>query len=360
MKTVPALPDIVSGNRSQSPPVDTSLKTTTRKPKTKAEGLSDFRKKTRTRAAVIYGLTTIIPLLVMVYVIQSNVLSGKGMSVAWMSFLGLIAMTIGLLGGKLMKESWAKIGDALEAVDRLRKATGPQLGPAQHKTVDEIDRIPAVVNHLVEIARRQRDKLKDHSEQLHTLNTKVKESNEQLQEMCREDWLTGLYNRRHFGEVLEREIERAKRYERALALALIEPDTFHSLSDATGRQVTDELLIAIATIVRGAIRQIDLPFRYGSQRFAILFPETSAEKACVALDRIRASVEKHRSKGKTTQANGKVTLGIGVAMLSKDHHTPEEFVSSADEALYKAKSLGPDQLVACSPTQATLHASPIS
>lgn len=163
-----------------------------------------------------------------------------------------------------------------------------------------------------------------------------------------------------FGEVVEREIERAKRYQRDLALALIEPDTFHSPSDGTGRQVTDELLIAIATIIRNAIRQIDLPFRYGTQRFTILFPETSAEKACVALDRIRDSVEKHRSKGKTPQANCKLTLGIGVAMLSRDHQSPEEFVASADKALYEAKSMGPNQLVAGSPAQATLHASPIS
>lgn len=69
MKTVPAPPDTAVGNRSQSTPPDVSLKTRTPKPKTKAEGLSDFRKKTRTKTAVIYGLTTIIPLLVMVYVI---------------------------------------------------------------------------------------------------------------------------------------------------------------------------------------------------------------------------------------------------------------------------------------------------
>ncbi len=355
MKTESVSSEAAAGKRPPDPH-DTKRLTAHRRGETRKDQLSRLSKKTRSRAAIIYGLTTIIPLLVMVYIIQTQLNGGKKIGLAWISCLGLIAMTIGLLGGKLMKETWSKIGDALEAVDRLRKTTALPPGASQQKPVDEIDRIPAVVNQLVDIARKQRDKLKDHSEQLRTLNLKVKESDEQLHKMSREDLLTGLFNRRHFAEVVQKEIERARRYGRDLALAMIQPGSPQGPAIPDRNHGDDEVLIATATIIRGAIRQIDLPFRYGSQRFAILFPETSVEKARVALERIRSAVARHCIKGNTPPANGNLTISIGVSMLRKDHKGDTDFVSSADEALYEAMSRGQNQLVAQSPAHAALQA----
>jgi diguanylate cyclase (GGDEF)-like protein len=265
-------------------------------------------------------------------------------------------MAIGLLGGKLMKETWGKMGEALEAIDRLRKTSEPPPQASEHKAVNDIDRIPAVVNHLVGIARKQRVRLREHTEQLQALNGKIKEAKEQLQKAVREDWLTGLYNRRYFGELLVKEVERARRYGRQLALAMMEPHSVGDSDDSDGGRARDEALVAVAKATRNAIRQIDIPSRYGSERFAILFPETTVEKACVALDRIKAAAETHRLQGKSSECKAKLAVNVGVVMLCDDHRGPDDFVASADEALYEAKSRGRNETVVYTPSRVTLRA----
>jgi len=313
------------------------------------DGVSNFTKKTRSRVAVIYGLSSIIPLLVMVYIIQSHLVLRKSMGLAWISCLGLIALSIALLGGKLMKETWGKLGQALQTIDRLRKESRFRLDGFPIDSGDGIDCIPTVVNHLVNIAKKQRNELEDHDEQLKTLTARVKESNEEIRKLSRLDWLTGLFNRKCFEDRAKQEIARAGRYQRNLALAMIDVDSLESYNDDAGRDAGNKALAAIGTIILDSIREVDVAFRYSGEQFAILFPETSVENAAIALDRIRIAIQKHQFGGTATQSNGDLTVTIGASMLCKEIHSLEEFVSAADLALYKAKSMGRNRLVAFSP-----------
>ena len=329
-------------------------------PAPKRRTATSFSVTTRVKMAVIFGLTTIIPLLVMVYIIQTHLVLRKSMGLSWISSLGLIALGIALLGGKLMKQAWERVGEALEVIDRFRRETDSQRKDAPARSADDIDRIPTIVNQLVEVARNQRDKLKAHDRQVQVLDNKVKALIQRLREISREDSLTGLYKQRYLGERAREEVARANRYGRNLALAIIEVDSFEDYSHNVGRAAANNALAAIARIIRDSVRQVDIAFRCGRDQFAIVFPETTAERATVALDRIRTAVENQRFKAESSQPNGALTLSIGASMLRKGCGSVEEFVFTAEEALHKAKSVGPGQMVAFSEDQTALQACSVS
>jgi diguanylate cyclase (GGDEF)-like protein len=312
------------------------------------DGVSDACRNTRVKVAVIYALTTVIPLLVMFYIIQANVFLRTSMGVISVSVLAFIALGIALLGGKIMKEVWGKVGQAVESIERLRLESDPFKEISQLEQSDEIDRIPTVVTHLVEIAKKQMSELKAYNEKVQHLNEELKEANEKLHQLSTEDALTGLYNRRSFDDRAVQEIARTKRFGRELALAIADIDFFKDYNDHVGHPTGDRALATIGTIIRKSIRETDLAFRYGGEELAIILPETTAESATSVAERIRRAVEKQPFEGESSQPNGALTISIGVSMLGKDSETLEDFLSGADRALYKAKSMGRNRVVALS------------
>ncbi len=342
METKPRLADLVSDEMLREKPAPGDLHDTD----TGSQDPLDFTAKSRVRAAVIFALTTVIPFLVLLYIIHLLFFSGERVSVAWVSSLSLIAFAIALLGGKLMKEAWGKLAKAVETIGDLKQES-EQLREAVESDGpgDEIDRIPFVVNHLAEIARKQRDELRVYQEQVEVLSTRVEEADRELKELSREDELTALYNLRYFGDRVGEEVARTRRYQRDLALAMIEVDSFKGYTGVFGREAADKALSTIGEIIRESIRETDLAFRYADDEFAIILPETTADRAVNALERVRAAVEKHSFQGADAQLNGALTLSVGISMLGKDANSLEEFVSAADKALKKAKSLGQNRVV---------------
>ncbi len=305
-------------------------------------------RKTRVKVAVIYALTTVIPLLVMFYIIQANLFLRSSMGAMSVSILALIALGIALLGGKIMKEVWGKVGQAVETIERLRTESDPFKDMSHLDDTDEIDRIPTVVTHLVEIAKRQMNELKAYNGQVQHLNSELREANEKLHHISTEDSLTGLYNRRHFDDRIEQEIARTLSFGRDLALAMVDIDFFKNYNDSIGHPAGDKALATIGEFIRKSIRETDLAFRYGGEELVIIMPETTRESAISVAERIRGAVEKQPFDGESSQPNGSLTVSIGVAVLEGGSKNKEEFVSAADKALYKAKSLGRNKVVAFS------------
>ncbi len=326
---------------SKAPPHDTAAEP-------RPGGSPDFAKRSRVRIAVIYGLTTVIPLLVMVYIIYATVVLHDKMDAVWTASLGVMALGIALLGWMVMKEVWAKVGKAVEIIDRLHRENDPVGASFQLKSTDEIDRIPSVVTRLVEITKQQMSELKAYNEQIQLLNSKLREANQKLHQISIEDALTGLYNRRYFDDRVGHEIARTKRFGRDLALAMIDIDFFKHFNDTAGHPAGDRALATIGAIIRNSVRETDLPFRYGGEEFVIILPETTAESATYVAERIRSAVEKQEFPGESAQPNGALTISIGVSMLRADCSNLEEFLSAADKALYKAKSIGRNRVVAYS------------
>jgi diguanylate cyclase (GGDEF)-like protein len=153
------------------------------------------------------------------------------------------------------------------------------------------------------------------------------------------DALTGLHNRRYFHETLAREVARAHRYGRQLALIVFDLDDFKAINDRIGHLSGDAVLAETAERVREAVRTADIPCRVGGDEFAVVLPESSTHDADQLYHRLRGAV----SSRPVGQA-GRLLVSAGIAELQPDDD-PTSFFERADEALYRAKELGKGQVV---------------
>ncbi|MGB8478414.1 MAG: diguanylate cyclase [Acidobacteriaceae bacterium] len=165
---------------------------------------------------------------------------------------------------------------------------------------------------------------------------------DRLRDLSIRDGLTGIYNRRHFDEVLLAEWKRSIRTQKPLSLLLIDVDSFKKLNDRYGHPEGDECLKKIAEQLLNILRRSsDTLARYGGEEFAAILPETNKESAQLIADAMRMSVEDLKIANEDSQPARVVTVSIGVcserAILSR---STEELLNAADAALYRAKKHG--------------------
>jgi diguanylate cyclase (GGDEF)-like protein len=153
------------------------------------------------------------------------------------------------------------------------------------------------------------------------------------------DALTGLHNRRYFHETLAREVSRAQRYGRQLALIVFDLDDFKAINDRIGHLAGDSVLAETADRVKGILRSADIACRVGGDEFAVILPESSTGDADQLYHRLLGAV----SSRPVGQA-GRLFVSAGIAELQADDD-PTTFFERADEALYRAKELGKGQVV---------------
>ncbi|MDX1386723.1 MAG: diguanylate cyclase, partial [bacterium] len=159
------------------------------------------------------------------------------------------------------------------------------------------------------------------------------------------DELTQVFNRRHFHKILENEIKRAKRFRRPLSLLMLDVDHFKKFNDSFGHLEGDKLLVDLANVLKGNLREIDTVARYGGEEFAIILPNTDlgdGEKVGLKVNRIIREMSQARHKTKTR----KVTVSVGVSSFPSDAESMDDLINHADIALYKGKARGRDQVVA--------------
>jgi diguanylate cyclase (GGDEF)-like protein len=154
------------------------------------------------------------------------------------------------------------------------------------------------------------------------------------------DALTSLHNRRYFHETLAREVARAQRYDRKLALIVFDLDDFKAVNDRVGHLAGDSVLAEAAERVRDVVRSADIACRVGGDEFAVILPESTLADADQLYRRIQAAVS-----ARPIAQVGKLHLSAGVAELRPDDDGTALF-ERADEALYRAKNAGKDQIVA--------------
>jgi diguanylate cyclase (GGDEF)-like protein len=157
------------------------------------------------------------------------------------------------------------------------------------------------------------------------------------------DALTGLPNRRYFDEALAMEKPRRRANDR-LGVLMIDIDHFKILNDRFGHATGDRVLRAVAGAIAQGVRDDDTPARYGGEEFAVLLRRTSAEQASEVGERIRRMVVSlHPS---SLGIDEPVTVSVGVAVADADQVAIPGLVERADQALYRAKRLGRDRVVA--------------
>ena len=165
---------------------------------------------------------------------------------------------------------------------------------------------------------------------------------QQLRELAATDPLTGLYNRRHVFESINRELKRYGRYGERFALILIDADHFKRVNDTYGHAAGDATLGWIARVCLQSVRETDVVGRFGGEEFIILLPHTTANAAALVAERIRRGMHDEDSQLRDGAKN--VTLSLGVADVGPTAATFNDILKAADEALYAAKRSGRDQV----------------
>jgi diguanylate cyclase (GGDEF)-like protein len=144
-------------------------------------------------------------------------------------------------------------------------------------------------------------------------------------------------------EVLTKEVARAERYQRPLALLMIDVDHFKRYNDTCGHLAGDEVLRKIATIFRRCTRESDCVGRYGGEEFLIILPETVGDDAGRIAERIRSHLAEEDFPFGPQKL--RITISGGIASFPRNGRSPESLLKSADAALYEAKNRGRNRVV---------------
>ncbi|WP_372994639.1 diguanylate cyclase [Marinobacter sp.] len=161
----------------------------------------------------------------------------------------------------------------------------------------------------------------------------------ELEEMATRDPLTGLFNRREMSKVLEEELERARRYQRPMALLWIDFDHFKDVNDTFGHAAGDSVLRSISRLLLASVRSVDSIGRFGGEEFVIVLPEMDLDEAQDTAERLRRKVaEEPQPLG-----NGEavpLTISVGVAVYPDHGQSASTLCAAADKAMYLAKERG--------------------
>ncbi|HEY5549414.1 MAG TPA: GGDEF domain-containing protein [Coriobacteriia bacterium] len=160
------------------------------------------------------------------------------------------------------------------------------------------------------------------------------------------DELTGLFNYRYLLERAEDEVGRARRFGRSLSLLMLDADEFKRYNDTHGHVAGDDALADLASVMRTAVRDIDVVCRYGGEEFAILLPETDAEGAFVVAEKVREAVAAHAFKNADGKRTERITVSIGLSTYPATATDRESLLRRADDALYVVKRSGRNRVSA--------------
>jgi diguanylate cyclase (GGDEF)-like protein/PAS domain S-box-containing protein len=163
--------------------------------------------------------------------------------------------------------------------------------------------------------------------------------NELLEKQATTDALTGIFNRMKFNKSFTNEIQRAQRYNTPLSLIIFDIDHFKQVNDTYGHLAGDSVLKNLVRLVASNLREIDIFARWGGEEFVIQTPETSLDGAIKLAEKLRSKIENHDF----TEPE-KITTSFGVTTLKKGDNTIS-FINRADEALFRAKEGGRNQVV---------------
>ncbi len=186
----------------------------------------------------------------------------------------------------------------------------------------------------------------ERTRQLEQANEQLERANRLLRRLSAVDGMTGVANRRQFDEALELEWRRTYRGNAPLSLILADIDFFKAYNDAYGHQKGDDCLKQVASALSEHLnRPGDLVARYGGEEFAVILPETDARGAIAIAERLRQGVEELAIPHRDSAAGRVVTVSFGVAStLPREHVSAHTLIAAADQALYKAKREGRNQV----------------
>ena len=208
---------------------------------------------------------------------------------------------------------------------------------------DELGDLTQSFNEMVHKLRDSQQELAEAHRREAERNEELRAANQKLEALAITDGLTGLYNRRHFQDQLEKEIARADHGGWPLSLLFIDLDHFKQYNDRWGHLEGDAELRRVAAQVIKSVRSTDTAYRYGGEELAVLLPSCPKEQAAKVAEKVRQAVSVGTQK--SGRFGGRTTVSIGVATFPTDGRVHRALVDTADAALYEAKSGGRDRVV---------------
>ncbi|MEM6533667.1 MAG: GGDEF domain-containing protein [Myxococcota bacterium] len=168
---------------------------------------------------------------------------------------------------------------------------------------------------------------------------------EEIYRLTTIDGLTQAYNKRYFLEALERELNRALRYQRTLSLAMFDIDHFKKINDTHGHLAGDYVLRELANIVSHNIRREDIFARYGGEEFSLILPEVDGEDASRVCEKLRRLIEEFDFRFAEKRIAVTSSFGIRATVKGETDVEVSEFIHDADERLYEAKTSGRNRVI---------------
>ena len=168
---------------------------------------------------------------------------------------------------------------------------------------------------------------------------RLREEIKQLAALVRTDELTRLFNFRYFNQALSLEMERTRRSGQPTCLIMLDLDHFKAVNDAYGHEAGNVVLRHISSLIKKAVRRLDIPCRYGGEEFTIILPDTTLRQGVRFANRLRLIIE--NSPAKTSEALLGIEASFGVDVYMKGGKlTEKEYVEKVDSLLYLAKQEG--------------------
>ncbi|MDD3089395.1 MAG: diguanylate cyclase [Candidatus Omnitrophica bacterium] len=158
--------------------------------------------------------------------------------------------------------------------------------------------------------------------------------------LSKTDWLTGLWNTRHFNDVLDEKLLEASGSGTPLGLLLIDVDNFKRYNDSLGHQEGDRAIKRIADILKRFSRKSDFVCRYGGEEFCVIMSKTGKNEAQIIAERLRSEIESSFKHDDSVPEKLTLTISWGLAIYPSDSGEKKEHIRKADTALYTAKRLG--------------------
>lgn len=228
----------------------------------------------------------------------------------------------------------------LEREARLRNQEGErELETAR----DELERKKRELELSEEDLERIKHLYKEIGNELNTTSEKLRRAKDQLEVLAITDGLTEVYNHRYFMDQVHEKFEDAKKRSTPLSLLMIDIDHFKAFNDNYGHMTGDLVLKDIAQILKSSCRQEDIVARYGGEEFAIIMPHADFHQAEIVAKKILTAVENHHLPNEKEAP--RITVSIGIGVTEEHIDSADNLISSADKALYRAKSQGRNRVV---------------
>ena len=191
--------------------------------------------------------------------------------------------------------------------------------------------------------KQNKDELLVVYNELKIKNDKLENAYDKLKEISQTDMLTKLSNRRAMIEKLNHEVSRFNRTKKPFSVIISDIDDFKRINDNFGHECGDAVLVSISSVLKKNMRNIDAVARWGGEEFLMMLPDTKSAGAKIVAEKLRASIEADRVEydGQKHQ----ITMTFGIAEFNDKDYDINYYIRQADEALYKGKEQGKNQVM---------------